>query len=315
MPAYHCGALVEPAVWLGAGVDFYRIGLDLKADLDDIERKCTGTTRCLVVVHYFGFPQPLSDFVDLCRRKSLALVEDCAHAFFGRAREGVLGSVGDFSMASAKKFFPVEDGGVLIGRDPLPSTELRAPELSAELRSLARGVQAASDFGQLGIAGTIASLPFRARDWLRGAETRQAVPAGSTGYRWFQPNEVERSGTRVSSWIMEHTNKTRLVARRRAGFARLLHGLADVRGGHPLYRELPDGVVPYMFPFVLKDPDVAFRALKSEGVPLLRWEEVAHSDCPVSERYLSQLIQIPCHQELKDDAIEWIVGTVRKTLD
>jgi hypothetical protein len=50
------------------------------------------------------------------------------------------------------------------------------------------------------------------------------------------------------------------------------------------------------------------------GVPLLRWEEVAYSDCLVSERYVGDLVQIPCHQDLDDEDIEWLTGAIRNIL-
>jgi dTDP-4-amino-4,6-dideoxygalactose transaminase len=78
MPAYHCRALVELAFWCGAEVDYYRVRDDLSADLDDLESRCGPATKCVVIVHYFGFPQPRTRLREFCTSRSIALVEDCA---------------------------------------------------------------------------------------------------------------------------------------------------------------------------------------------------------------------------------------------
>lgn len=314
LPAYHCGSLVEPVLWTGAQVDFYRVGANLRVDLDDIERKCTTRTRCLVAVHYFGFPQPLRELADFCRANSIALVEDCAHAFFGAWNGEWPGARADVSIASVRKFFPVEDGGLLKGRSISGWGEPRSPGMNSEAKALLRGLRLTADFQGIGILSPVFGLAFQGLDLFR--KNRGVVQPASqkAGFRWFSEREIGQAGTSVSRWIMLHTNHGRLKARRRTNFRRLHEGLSNLTRGRPLYPELPDGVIPYMFPFLLRDPETDFRALKAARVPMLRWEEVAYSDCPVSAEYVTKLIQIPCHQELRDDQVDWVVGTMQKTL-
>jgi len=119
IPAFHCGSMIDPALWCGAEVVFFRIRCDLSLDIDDIRGKLDNRTKAIIAPHYFGFPQHLGEIMSLCRRNGIALIEDCAHSFFGTNNTSVLGYLGDFAIASTHKFFPVAEGGILCANPPL----------------------------------------------------------------------------------------------------------------------------------------------------------------------------------------------------
>jgi perosamine synthetase len=52
LPAYHCGAMVEPALWLNAEVAFYRLSSDLHIDLEDAARRLGPNSNAMVIAHY-----------------------------------------------------------------------------------------------------------------------------------------------------------------------------------------------------------------------------------------------------------------------
>jgi len=60
LPAYHCIAMVEPLIRANVAPVFYKINSDTSVDLDDIQARLDGSTKLLIVVNYFGFPQNLS---------------------------------------------------------------------------------------------------------------------------------------------------------------------------------------------------------------------------------------------------------------
>jgi len=60
LPAYHCITMVEPVIQTNATPVFYKINSDTSIDLDDIQARLDGSTKLLLVVHYFGFPQNIS---------------------------------------------------------------------------------------------------------------------------------------------------------------------------------------------------------------------------------------------------------------
>jgi perosamine synthetase len=56
----------------------------------------------------------MSTIREFCGTPKLSLIEDCAHAFFGSVDGKPMGASGDYAIASAWKFFPMIDGGLLI---------------------------------------------------------------------------------------------------------------------------------------------------------------------------------------------------------
>ncbi len=83
------------------------------------EAAITERTRAIIVVHVAGAAADLDALVELCTRRGLRLIEDCAHAHgtFWRGRGvGSWGDFGSFSMQRSK-LMTAGEGGVLICND------------------------------------------------------------------------------------------------------------------------------------------------------------------------------------------------------
>lgn len=95
---------------------------DWNMDPSDIERKITDRTKAVIIVHYAGVPCDMDAIVDLCERRGLKLIEDCAHApgarFKGRS-VGTFGDVGCWSFFTNKNLSVGEGGMVTTRRDDL----------------------------------------------------------------------------------------------------------------------------------------------------------------------------------------------------
>lgn len=100
---------------------------DLTVDPDDIERRITPKTKAITVMHYGGYPAQLDRVLSLCRRHSLKLVEDCAHAPGGTSRGTPLGSFGDVGCFSffGNKNMSTGEGGMLVTQDQALAHELK----------------------------------------------------------------------------------------------------------------------------------------------------------------------------------------------
>lgn len=95
---------------------------NLNIDPDDAEAKFTDRTRCLLVVHYAGYPADMASLADLARRHNLVLVEDCAHACFSAINGrccGTWGAAGCFSFFSNKNITCAEGGAVITNSDDI----------------------------------------------------------------------------------------------------------------------------------------------------------------------------------------------------
>tara|TARA_B100000700_G_scaffold101787_1_gene114712 strand:+ start:751 stop:1899 length:1149 start_codon:yes stop_codon:yes gene_type:complete len=129
-------------------------------DLKEIKKRTTRKTKAVMLVHFGGYmPHDVVKIKNYCKKKKIALIEDCAHAIGSKIGKYMAGSIGDagcFSFFSTKTMSTGE-GGMLTtdnkkiyelalslrerGRDWSKKGELytigwrscRVPELSAVL--------------------------------------------------------------------------------------------------------------------------------------------------------------------------------------
>ena len=325
LPAYHCISMIEPVAWRGARPVFYRINTDTSIDLNDIEARLTTRTRALLVTHYFGFPQDVQRIREFCDAHRILLIEDCAHAFFGAIGAAPLGSFGDYAIASAWKFFPIYDGGLLISaRRDLDSMNLQTRGPWYQAKALVNTLEHAFEYERMDIARLLLKAPLLVKD-LALRRVKQAAPVDSLataglstslGGWGFDAALVKKKMSISSRLITTLASKHRITQRRRQNYARLLAELGSLPGCRPLFAALPDGVVPQVFPLVFDAPERAFPLLKRAGVPLIRfgeylWEGMDVSTCPVSLDLSRRVFQLPCHQELAGAELDWMIGEVR----
>jgi dTDP-4-amino-4,6-dideoxygalactose transaminase len=102
-------------------------------------------TRAIIPVHLFGWPAKLDAIGELCRARSIAVVEDAAQALGGsyRARSlGTWGTLGCFSFFPSKPLGAFGDGGMIVTDDE------RLAQRCRELRS--HGTRDKTEFVRLG---------------------------------------------------------------------------------------------------------------------------------------------------------------------
>jgi dTDP-4-amino-4,6-dideoxygalactose transaminase len=88
-------------------------------DVAAAEATVTERTRAVIAVHLAGTACDLDALVDLCERRGLALIEDCAHAHGTRWRGRGVGSFGSFGSFSFQegKLMTAGEGGALVTND------------------------------------------------------------------------------------------------------------------------------------------------------------------------------------------------------
>ncbi len=115
----------DPIKEVGLKFIFYRLTRDLVIDLDDLRKKIlTGRPKLLVVIHYFGYPDPYyPEAVAYARSQGLLVVEDESHALFSDWVGGVCGRLGDAAVISLHKMFPFRSGGLLMLNNAIKETD------------------------------------------------------------------------------------------------------------------------------------------------------------------------------------------------
>lgn len=316
VPTYHCPTMITPIVAAGAIPVFYPIGPTGGASLAWLEERGTRDVRAMVVAHYFGVPQAMAGIRKFCDANGLALIEDCAHSFFGVSDGRPVGSWGDVAIASLTKFFPVPEGGLIVSNDvPLDHMRLSPRPWIDELRAIGDAIQAGAEHGKLGGLNSLLQALFGAKALVRRTAQAEQAPALA---RVNVDDELLKPAQPAAAtlWITRHVHAGRIAACRRRNYARLAKRLAGVRGAYPLVPDLPPGAVPYVFPLYVHRAEALYQPLRRTGIPIFRWD-LLWPDTPALEAddqgldWSTHVFQLGCHQDLTEHDIEKIASTVR----
>ena len=82
----------------------------------DIERRITGKTKAIVVMHYAGFPCDMDSIMALSKKYNLKVIEDACHAPLSEYKGKKLGTIGDVGCFSffSNKNISTGEGGMLV---------------------------------------------------------------------------------------------------------------------------------------------------------------------------------------------------------
>ncbi len=321
VPTYHCQTMIAPVVKCRAQPLFYPILDSGGVDLDWLQKADLSDVRAILAAHFFGISQPMSKLRAFCDAHRIALIEDCAHAFFGMSEGHPVGSWGDFAIASLPKFFPVPEGGLLLSaKRPLEKFDLGF--------SWRDEIKAAADAVEIGVMhdrfpGLKISLGsiFRAKNRLRRGPDPVDAPPAPGGDRNGVAVESRLDSLRptlTARLISANVFQSRIVENRRRNYAALANRLTCIEGACALRPALPDLAAPYVFPLYVNDPTTSYQRLRSAGIPIFRWDEV-WPGTPVLDTdhgldWANRVFQLGCHQDLSPQDIQAIATTVQEVI-
>ncbi len=317
LPAYLCAAAIEPVIALGAKVEFYRINCDFQTDFADLRRRFRSETKVVLAVHYFGFPCEIAEFRKLCDEHGLFLIEDCAHVLQGEVDGRPIGSHGDISVFSWRKFLPLYDGGELVlnGSSGIPISwddENYLASLKAA-KSLIEKRTEHSDTLTLKAMSSFLKLLNRGRDRLRSKEepTDRTAPTDRIGLE-FDESLVNLPMSRVSRWVFERSDVPAILASRRQNFAFFKREFSSTKGIRLLFGGTGNEHSPWVTPLIFKGVENAHLALRARGIPAVTWGGVRHSAVPrgafpEADFLYENLVMLPVHQDLREKDLHAIV--------
>lgn len=322
VPSYHCASAVEPILQYGAEVIFYNVKRDCSVDFADIEAKIDRQTRAVLVIHYFGFPQPIQKIQDLCAHRKLYLVEDCAHVLSGQIGGGDLGSFGDVSIFSWRKFLPIYDGGYLVINNPKIKLEYslakHKPLLSLKV---AKNVfdKLIDDSVVKGISRLLRFLYGLARYLMKISRGELDVLRINNRSVDFDISLVNLQMSGLSNYILRNIDLSAVIKKRRMNYLYLLKELSSLPRIVPLFREIPEGLCPWVFPVLINSCEDFHLVLRSRGISAFTWGGVIHPKLPLDEfpdaTYLYQnLVLLPIHQDLANAEMQSMIRTISEAL-
>ncbi len=119
-PSLTYWATALQAFSLGATIVFAEVEEEsLCIDPVDLEKRITGNTKAIVVVHYLGYPANMEPIMEVARKHSIPIIEDVSHAqggYYKGKLVGTFGEVAAFSLMSGKSL-PVGEAGMLVTDD------------------------------------------------------------------------------------------------------------------------------------------------------------------------------------------------------
>jgi len=321
IPAFHCIAMVEPVEWLGITPVFYKIKKNCHIDFEDLRLKIDPKVKAIIIVHYFGFPQDVQKVRKFCDQNKIYLIEDCAHSFWGESSGIGLGESGDWAVTSAMKFFPVLDGGFLYSSKHLfAGQKVSASPVLTNLKTFFNTFEKAFKFGRMKFLSKLFKVFLSLKDiiWTsikkQSKETNQFyyLSSASHGGYSFEPFWMDKKMSWMSQWVIRLSCQKDIIKTRRTNYIKLLAQIKALPGVLPVFPDLPDHVVPHVFPIIVNDPEKVFNEFKKNDVPFLRfgetlWQGVDKSLCQISSDYSKKGFQLPCHQDLTREELSLLI--------
>lgn len=112
--------------------------------------------------------------------------------------------------------------------------------------------------------------------------------------------------------LYRRADVAQITARRRANFAFYLDRLSDAA----LYKELPDGVVPFSFPVLIDRRDEVAGQLARRGLslnmgfpeaPVVASAQAGDTDLSGARFLARQMLELPVHQDLHPVHLEYVI--------
>jgi len=268
LPAFICRDMLASIHAAGAVPVFYEVGRDLKP----LELPVVDRMRAVVAVNYFGFPQDLLVFHRYCSSNSAVLIEDNAHGFLSCDAAGrFLGERGDFGIFSIRKTFLLPDGAMLMA-NTLEWQSCMSEQLPFRRESLPSS--------------------FWMNYYLSGIDRKTGIAFHALGQDLIRKLRYLRTGHAIAPLVsadefemplLPAPHRVSMAMFARQDFAgeierrRMLYGefheslsLLHIK---PLFHDLPEGTVPYGYPFYAEKSAAqqVARVARSRGFDCIQW--------------------------------------------
>ena len=236
LPSYLCPSVVEPFIKTSTEIQFYKINKNLEMDLEDIQEKINDKTKAILLIHYFGFPQPLTGIKKL--KEKLLVIENTTHSFLSSHDGKPSGSYGDISIVSFRKMLPIPDSAMISYNNECISIPPLAEQDTWHLKYKKKRESALLYRGEFIRTGNKFHEKSSLETFNEATELLQKIYS----------NPCKMSDT--SKELLESMRVDEIIHQRRKNFASLLKERYE--GIVPFYETLPNGICPLGFP-VLSD--------------------------------------------------------------
>ncbi len=325
VPAFHCRTVVEPILHYGCGVVFYNVQRNGKVDLEDIARKIDRQTKAIIAIHYFGVLQPVHQLQAICKQHGLFFIEDCAHIFMGDIAGEPIGSFGEISIFSWRKFLPLYDGGLLVRNHVSgQGSDVKWESLSGwyQLKIFKNLIEQSwrdKSRGKRQGSFPLVNVSMTSEDCIEPREKNSQQTKPSAQKPEFDETQVNWPMSRWSKMILKKIDTTLVVQKRQENAQLLFDAIQSVPEIHPWLSEENANVCAWAFPIVVEHRDDVHVELRKKEIQAFTWEEVIHPLLPIEKfpdaKFLYEhLVLLPNQQSLKRIEIDLVVQCLKEVL-
>jgi perosamine synthetase len=322
VPTYHCPTMVAPGLLAGWDIAYFGIGEDGLPNLHEIPEDVSAGAKAMIVSHYFGLPQSLHEVRTWCDARGIALIEDCAHCFFGQAGERQIGAWGDFYTASLSKFFPVPEAGLLgSATRRIKPLELVNQSFKAQLKGWIDVFETSVKYKRLGILNGVFSAIFQlkstARDITPAQQEILADPATEI-LNSCDMGRIHKQPLALARLLHRLLPRERIIRQRVRNFDIYAKALANTAGAKPVINSAIKPVAPYVYPLWVNDGNRVYHELRTKGYPVFRWDRIwpgtPQITGDVGLDWSMHVLQLLCHQDLSETDIQATAAAVQASI-
>jgi len=272
-------------------IKFYKINKDLTIDIKNLQND--DNFDSILIIHYFGYPQCMLTLKKKCKQLNLQIIEDCVQSMLSSYKGKPLGTFGDASFNSLRKFIGIPDGSIVISNQ-----KIRLLESKNHKKFIKKRFE--SILGKYYyLNGNSNYSNYYFKESFVNAE------------KYHNKYEMPAPMSSLSSQILDYIDFDFIKKRRRQNFRYLLKHLKKIS----FFKKLPNNVCPLGFPIIIKNREQVRKKLIENGIfPPIHWkikfnDEEIFSD---AEMISKSILTIPIDQRYTILDMKQIVDVFKK---
>lgn len=288
LPEYICDSVIN--CFVPESIVFYKINEDFSIDCEDLLNKVTDKTQLIYIAQYFGAvhqSEVLNCIRTGIRDVNVVVVEDTTQSLFSGG-----GHIGDFFVASIRKWMPIPVGGIAYSETKLPSIEC---------------LKASTDNQR--IYAMVLKHLFLNNGLDCNSLYRGIFESCERNFDTSTPMLISD----LAHFIISCVNVSDLIERRKRNYSKLRYRLKQL-GVSPAVA-LMENDVPFVFPIRVDDRD-AFRAFLIENriYCAVHWpfDGFKGEQRRQAIRNAETLISLPIDQRYDDTHIDYLADVISK---
>jgi len=300
LPTFACEEIYAPFIDASLKIFYYRVNEDLTPDLSHI-REIKNNGKAVLIINYFGFLQP--EYVyNQCKDWGLIVIEDGSHSFLSKDS----GKHGDYYFASMRKLLPLLDGAILKKKDGSgfknATHKCSLPLLKFRLfRALAQLIKHSE-----------VRRPREMKHWL-------VHEMFSKAEKEIRRISFSATMSKLSINILTQLELELISDARRRNYKVLGRRLGEFTDFVPVFKNLPEYVVPYGFPVFSEKRSLWVKALDKLKIQVaLLWDlSRAVPDDVLLDNYMlyRQIMLFPVGQDYTDEDMDDLLMRIKRLGD